>query len=155
MASLTSLRSNLNYWNGQVNQQSEKIKQLKKRRTDVENVKKALTATASSNSDNVNDRIHTSQGKLNDGIGYIEKNAQVASILTGKTERSVGSDNNLTFADSELQKELNSTDSKISEAENALATAKRNVNETRTAIAAEEQRQREEAAKTESGRSDK
>ena len=151
MASLASLQSNLNYWNGQANQQNDKIKQLKRRRADVENVKKALKSTSSGNAAGVNDKIHASQGKLGGGIEYTGKNAQIHSVLAGKAEGSLGADSNLTSADDELQKELNSIDNKIGEAENALASAKRKAAETKSAITAEEKRQREEKAKAASG----
>jgi len=147
MASLSQLHNDLNYWNGQVTSCNNTINKLKKRRTDVENVKNALRSAVNSNSSDVNDKLRSSGSQLDAAIDYAGKDSQLNAILSGKDEITLGSDNNLTSADGELQNELNAINRQLGEAENALNNAKRKVSETQSAIAAEERRRREEAAK--------
>jgi len=147
MANLSSLRSDLNYWNGQVNAMNDKIKKLKRRRNDVDSVISTLKSTVNNNAGDVNSRMRSAGGKLDRAISYSGKGSQVNAILSGKDERTLGSDNNLTAANEELQRELNDINRKLGEAEDSLTTANRRVSDTRTAIAAEERRQREEAAR--------
>ena len=146
MASLGSLRSELNYWNGQVNALSDKKRKLEKRRSDVEGAKSALRATASSNSSDVNKKISSAAGKLEGAIKYSDKDGQIGAILAGKDERDVGSDSNLASCDGELQREINDVNRQIAETDGALADARRRVGDIAAAIAAEERRMREEAA---------
>lgn len=146
MSSLSSLRSQLSYWNGQITGLNNKIKKLKARLKDVENVKKALQTTASGNSSDVNSKLRSTANKLDTAIDYSGKDGQLRSILSGKEEHGVGSDGSLTSADGELQREIRDINNKITEAENALASAKCKVSDIKSAITIEERRLREEAA---------
>jgi prefoldin subunit 5 len=145
VSSLSSLRSELNYWNNQVNELNNKIIRLKRRRSDVEGVKNALRSVASANAGDVNNKLRLSGGKLDSAIDYSGQDGRLQAILSRKDERTLGSDSNLTSSDSELQRELNDVNRKITEAENALAAAKRKVSDLKAAIAAEERREREAA----------
>lgn len=147
MASLSSLRSNLSYWKGQVNALNAKVKKLRNRRSDVESVKKALKTTVNNNSSDINRKIRSASNKLDDAINYSGRDSQLRAILSGKDERTLGSDNSLTSADGELQRELNDINRQLGEADSALSTAKSRVRDVQAAITAEERRQREEAAR--------
>jgi prefoldin subunit 5 len=147
MASLSSLRSDLRYWESQRKDFEAKLKKLKERKNDVEGVKNQLKNIAGNNSGDVNAKIRSAAQKLENAIEYAGKEGQLDSIFSGKEERAVGGDGNLSSADSEIVRELNSIDRQISEAESSLATAKSKISSIKSAIAAEEQRQREEAAR--------
>lgn len=145
MSSLSSLRSELSHWNNRVNELNDEIKKLKRRSSDVEGAKNALKSTANGNSGDVNNKIRSVGDRLDSAIDYSGKDGQLHGILSGKDERSVGSDNSLSSADSELQRELNDINRKLGEAESNLSAAKRKVGDVKAAIAAEERRQREKA----------
>ncbi|MGI6084508.1 MAG: hypothetical protein ACOYIF_03575 [Acetivibrionales bacterium] len=145
MASLSSLSSSLNYWNNQVNELNKKLKKLKKRRSDVEDVKRALKSTANGSASDVNNKIHVASYNLGIGITYSGKDSQLHAIFSGKAEQPLASDGNLSFADSELNRELNDIERKISETDSSLTTAKNKVRDIKAAIAAEKRQQREKA----------
>ena len=145
MANLSTLRSSLNYWNGQVSDLNDKLKNLKKRQSDVENVKNALNSTVNGDSSGVNGKIRSAAGKLGSAVGYSGKDSQLNAILSGKDERTVGSDNCLTSADGDLQRELNDIGGKTTDTNNALAAAKRNAADYKSAVSAEEKRELDES----------
>ena len=144
--SLSSLNSSLSHWNNQVRTINASIKKLRRRRSDVDEVIGNLKNTARNNASDVNKKINTSIGKLDSAIDYQGKNNLLRAILSGKNEGLVGTDNDLTSADGELKRELNSIDRQIADSEGDLLTAKSRVSNIKADIAAEERRQREEAA---------
>ena len=147
MASLTSLRSDLNYWNGQVSDLNEKIRKLNRRRTEVEGIKNGLKSTVESNSSDVNKKLLSTRNKLDDAIDYTGEDSKLNAILSGKDEGAICSDSNLASIDSELQRELNDIDRQLGEAESSLRTANGKVSDIKAAIAAEEKREREAATR--------
>lgn len=144
MASLDSMRSDLRYWNNQESIWSEKAKKLKRRRNDVEAVKAALNTVVNRNMDDVNNKLYSAKQKLADSVGRYDGGGNFGTAFEGKNEQGVGVDGNLTSADSELQRELNSINQQLGEAEGNLSQAQQRKNSLRTVIAEEERRQREE-----------
>ena len=144
MANLKSMRSNLSYWNNQINELSARIKKLKRRRTDVESVKSTLRIVANNNAQDINGKMHTVDQKLGTSIEYAGKGNQLASIFVGRNEQGVGIDGNLTSVDHELQQELNEINRQLGNAEASQSQAQGKVRELKSAITAEEQRQIEE-----------
>jgi hypothetical protein len=113
----------------------------------VESVKSSLKSVASNNSSDVNSKIRATRQKLESAIEYSSKESLLDAILSGKEEGALGTDFNLTSADSELQRELNDINRKISDTEYAINDAKNRISSIKSAIEIEERRQREEAAR--------
>ena len=147
MSVLSTLQSTLNYWVDQVTGTNEKIRQLNKRRNDVESVKNALRSKSDGNAGGVNNRIHTSQDKLTGAIDCSEIGSKLYAIFSGKDERYLGSDSNLTSADSELQRELDDINRQLNDANSALASAKNKVSNTKTDITTEQKKEQDAAVK--------
>ncbi|MDR1960702.1 MAG: hypothetical protein LBQ16_00280 [Gracilibacteraceae bacterium] len=144
MASLSSLRRDLNQQNAQVSELNDKIQRLKKRRSDVEDIRRELSNTAGSNAGEVNNKVRAAGSNLDKAIKHSGQDSRLQSLFSGKIESAVGADSHLTSADSELQMELADVNRKINEAESNLAAAQRRVSALKSAIAAEERREREE-----------
>ena len=144
MASLSSLNSTLNYWKNQVTAANKKIKCLKRRLSDVKTIKKNLLSVADDNASDVNGRIRNLRDKLVVGCDCPQKNASIAEILSGKDEKILESDTNLSVANSEFQKELNDINRKLGEAETSLERAQSEVAKTKSAVTTEERRVKEE-----------
>lgn len=144
MADLGYLRSELNFWNSQASALRQKIEKLNRRSKDVKNIKSALNTEASRNAGEVNGRLWSAAQKLESGIEHSAKDSWLDAIFAGKNEQTVGADPNLTFADRDLQREIDNIDCQLAEANANLSKAQNNAGNCRNAIAAEESRQREE-----------
>lgn len=138
--------SALDYWNNQVNALNNRIRKLKRRRGEVESVKSELRSTAGSNSNDVNNKIRQAARRLDSAIEYSGKESRLYGILAGKSEQPASGDGYLSSADSAIQQEINDINRQLGEAESELRTAQGECSKARAAIAAEERRQREEAA---------
>lgn len=147
MSYLSSLESDLRYWEGKVSVLNTTLKQLKKRKQDVEEAVKVLNSTAKNGACDVNSAIYDTKNALDDGIDYSERNSSINSIFANKLEQEAGIDSNLSAATSELYKELSDVNEKIDTCERDLAQAKANVSSTKAAISAEIRRMEEARAK--------
>lgn len=144
--SISSLQSELRYWQRRALELTNKLNQLKKRKKDVEDALKALDSTVRSNVDDVNSKIKSTVNDLDDGIRY-EPNNCINSIFDNKYEGETGSDSDLSSAASELRKEISDTGDKITETEQELAAAVSKIKDLQAEIAAEAQRELAEKAK--------
>ena len=106
MASLSSLYSELSRWNSRLSDLNAKLNKLKRRKTDTEGVKNALRTVVNNNSNDINNRLRTTRQKLENAIDYSGKEHLLDAILSGKEERTLGVDDNLTSADV-ISRELN------------------------------------------------
>lgn len=142
MANLSSLKSNLRYWQGKRDEIDGDIKDLKQRKKDVERIQKTLQRTASNNSGDVNRKLNSLASALDAGMKYSK-----SPDLSGKTDDGVG-DSNVAAANSELNKELGDINGDISDKNSELEYAKRQISSYRSQISEEERRQRQESLKT-------
>jgi len=143
MSTLSSLQSDLAYWNNRVDALKIEIESLKKRKTDVGNVKNILVSIAGSDSSMVNGQMQTAKSNLLFGIDYSNKNALLHSIFEAKEEQPATADADVSFADHNLKQELDNIENKLCDLNNDLNTATQKVSSIKSAIAAEERRIRE------------
>ena len=137
MSDLSGLYAQLRYWQQEVRRLKEKIKKLKQRIKDVEKVKKELKNAIDKDGSAVNKKIRSTREDLLDGISSPEKRGRLEGIFSGKEEKGLGYDSNLTQVDQSLQKDLNETQRKLTDAQNELKRAESRVRDIQNAIARE------------------
>lgn len=147
MSYLSSLESDLRYWEGKVSELNATLKLLKKRKLDVEEAARTLNSTSGNGSIKINYLIEVTKNDLENGIDYSERNSSISAIFANKLEQDSSGDSNLSSAASELSKELSDVNEKIIECERKLEQAKANVRSTKSAISAENRRLESERAK--------
>lgn len=134
MASLRSLKRQLKNLEDQIDDLEDEISHLKKRRSDVKKVKSILNSTVRSNARDCNRNLGTAAKNLDDAIDYPGKDDQIKSILAKKEETEIGSDDDLTSADWQLQKELDDIEEQLEDAQDSLKEAKEDRKETKREI---------------------
>ncbi len=134
MASLGSLKRKVKRLDNEIDDLEDDIDQLKKRRRDVDAVKKALSSTVRSDTRDCNSDLRSAAGKLNAAIDYSGKEEQISNILAHKEEEGIGTDDNLTLADKCLQQELDDIDEQLEKAKDSLKEAKEERRETKREI---------------------
>lgn len=147
MASLSSMQSDLRYWNNQVNEMNRKVKMLKKRRSDVDTIKTVFCRVVSDNSDDVNKKIRSTSQNLDSAIEHSGRERYLDQLFWGKNEQGIGIDVNLISAWSEMNREINDIDRQLNERQSSLSQAQNRVRNLKSNIAAEEKRQRDESRK--------
>ena len=146
MASLNSMRSNLNYWNRQKREAEKEIRDLEKRRIDIEAVQRELFSVSVKNSDDINGKMSSVIQKIGAAITYGKGGQQEIYVSTRNAEEIVGVDFYLTQTEKELQREIKAIESQITEEEFALFRAKGRISDLKRDIYAEERQLKEEEA---------
>jgi len=85
---------------------------------------------------------------LGSGLNYSGREERLQSRLLDNAEQPIGLDHNLSSADQEIQREINSVSNQIAEAEGDLRRAQQSARDLNSSIRTEERRLREEDNRT-------
>lgn len=140
MADLSYLTSQLRYWENQADALSQKIKKLKQRKKDIQEIIKNLNSVSPRSASDINGKLKSTSNSIDSGIDYTGKDSQINNIFRNKNDQALG-DGNVSSASSELQKELRETERKIDEAQREYNKAKEKIKDYKAAIAVEKKKQ--------------
>lgn len=127
MGDYSYLYSRLSYWRGEASRLRSEIKKWKRRKKDVEDVQSALRSVATNCSSNVNSKITKAKDRLDRSIECPTKESMMDAIFQGENEKSVDVDSDLSSAKGSIQKEIRTCSDKITELENDLDHAEREI----------------------------
>lgn len=127
MGDYESILSQIRYWEREATRLRNEIKKWKKRKKDVESVKNSLSVVSRNSSGDVNSKITKANDSIDRAIDYPEKEGFMDAIFVGCRESAVGGDANLSQADSSLQAEINICVQKITQLQNELNAAEREI----------------------------
>ena len=127
MGDYESILSQIRYWEREATRLRNEIKKWKKRKKDVESVKNSLSVVSRNSSGDVNSKITKANDSIDRAIDYPEKEGFMDAIFVGRRESAVGGDANLSQADAALQAEINICVQKITQLQNELNAAEREI----------------------------
>lgn len=134
MGDYESILSQMRYWEREVTRLRNELKKWKKRKKDVESVKSSLSSVAQNSSSDVNSKITKASDSIDRSIDYPEKEGSMDAIFVGRMEAAVGGDANLSQANSSLQTEVNICAQKITQLQNELNAAEREIKRLRSLL---------------------
>lgn len=127
MGEFSYLYSQLRYWEGEARRLRSEIKKWKRRKKDVEGVQNSLRSVAQNSAGDVNSKISKTSDKLERAIDCPEKESALDAIFSGKMERNVDGDPDLSNAKGAISQEIRICEGKIIELENRLQAAEREI----------------------------
>lgn len=121
------LYSQSRYWRNEAIRLRNEKKKWKRRKKDVEDVKKALCSIVRDSASDVNSKIVKAHDKLDHSIDCPTKDNMIDLIFRGKNEQGVDSDSDLLSGKEALEREMEICERKITELEDDLENAENQV----------------------------
>lgn len=140
MADLSYLTSQWRYWDNQAGTLSKKLKKLKQRKKDIQEIISNLNSASPRNASDINGKLKQVANSLDNGIDYSNRDSQINSIFRNKNDQALG-DSNVSSAANELQRELRDTERKIDETQREYNRAAEKAKDYKAAMAVEKARQ--------------
>lgn len=134
MGDYESILNQIRYWEREVTRLRNELKKWKKRKRDVESVKSSLSSVAQNSSSDVSSKITKANDSIDRSIDYPDKEGSMDAIFVGRMEAAVGGDANLSQANSSLQIEINICVQKITQLQNELNAAEREIKRLRSLL---------------------
>jgi len=134
MGNCESILNQIRYWEREATRLRNELKKSKKRKKDVESVKSSLSSVAQNSSSDVNSKITKANDSIDRSIDYPEKGGSMDAIFVGRMEAAAGGDVNLSQTNSSLQTEINICTQKITQYQNELNAAEREISRLRSLL---------------------
>jgi prefoldin subunit 5 len=134
MGNCESILNQIRYWEREATRLRNELKKWKKRKKDVESVKSSLSSVAQNSSSDVNSKITKANDSIDRSIDYPEKGGSMDAIFVGRMEAAAGGDVNLSQTNSSLQTEINICTQKITQYQNELNAAEREISRLRSLL---------------------
>jgi uncharacterized coiled-coil DUF342 family protein len=144
---LNQMQNQRNQLNNQVTNINTTINNLNRRRNDVLQIQTNLNNTSNTGVSNVNSRMNSANNALTSGLSSSTLGGRIQGIFSGKNERAIGSDSDLTDTNASLQREIGNIDNQLQTQRTALSNATNSVNNLNSNISAQERAIRTEQNK--------
>ena len=146
MPLLAILTNRLSQNNGEINEIRARITRLRRRRDDLNALRRDFVRVTNEHVRAVNVRLQGMVTGIENGIHYSNRERALQNLLTEGNEQPLGTDRSLTASDQEIERELSSVENQIAEAERELARAMQRSDDLNNSIQAEERRMQEDRA---------